>query len=190
LSDHLYLSLWLATPEGELWTAFEQALALFPTSYVNPTCTVRVYALEMVEPPLAEIRLEEADASLAVAAAREFENDDCAYEVECHWDLWQRGGKEWKLLPAPVRIVAYGPAFESPSGEQLQADVGMDYLYLPSDDGERAGIALRSNLKSLLRLANDWESSLAVERRLLWSETGDDLADRIEQSLSGEQSVE
>ena len=87
--------------------------------------------------------------------------------------------------------IAFGPEFPSDLGEHLQIDFGPEYLYLPGDVSAGAAkpnwTALRSNLRSVLRLVADCEETLPISKRTLWSDSGEDLADRIEEALNSEE---
>ncbi len=183
MTDRVYLSLWLrGYSQSTMLQALERALDQFPISIFDRSGALRVYALELVEPAIAEQHFEETQPAEIVAAAQEFENPDCAYEVELHWDLWQRE-ETWSLKPAPIRITCFGPRFPSDLGENLLVDFGFEYLYLPSEEADRNWTAIQSNIRSLLRLVSDWEEALPISKRTLWSDSGEDLATRIEEAL-------
>ncbi len=185
MTDKVYLSVWLRGHSPlTLLQSLGRVLERFPISHADHSATLRVYALELVEPALTEHFFDEASAEEIIAAAREFENPDCAYEVELHWNLWQRE-EEWALTPSPLRILAFGPKFPSDLGEHLLIDFGFEYLYLPSDDRPN-WTALRSNIRSLLRMASEWEEILPIAKRTLWSDSGEDLAERIEETMGDE----
>jgi hypothetical protein len=163
----------------------DRVLRKFPYSHFNPSVTLRVFAMEMVEPPSMERRFDEvADSRDIIDAAREFANADCGYQVEAFWDMWQFDG-DWKLDASPISITLHGPEFASNLGEQLLIDFGLDYLYLPGEGKAKNVTAVRSNIRSLLRLAEEIGGSLPVEKRLLWSDSEDNLAEVLEEALAG-----
>jgi hypothetical protein len=187
MADHLYLSVWLrGFTAHNMLQHLDRALRRFPYSHFNPSATLRVYAIEMMEPPAMERRFHEVASSREVIdAAREFSNADCAYQVEAFWDMWQFDG-DWKLDAAPITLTLHGPEFASDLGEQLVADFGLDCLYLPGEAGVKNLTALRSNIRSLLRFTEELASVLPVEKRLLWSDSEENLADVIEEALAGQ----
>jgi hypothetical protein len=185
MTDRIFLSLWFRKGESGAISALDRILEVFPLSHLTAKGTLRIFAIELVEPALLDREFEDPQVEEIVEAAREFDNPDCAYEVTLQWDLWQRkeANGEWALQPTAVRVTSYGPEFESDAGEQLLLEFGQEYLFLPEDQGKNNFTALRSNVRSLLRLASDVEERLPVERRLLWSDADEDLAERLDQVL-------
>lgn len=162
---------------------FERALRRFPYSRLEPAGLLLVYPIQFAEPPLAEHEIADAaNYQEVLSLAREHVNADCSYQLDCFWDLWQYSN-EWQLRPAAVSLSLFGPLFESPWGEQIQIDLGQDYLYLPSEFVPPNDRALRSNVKSVIHLAEDLGRILPVEKLSLWSDTGDNLAERLQQAL-------
>jgi hypothetical protein len=144
---------------------------------------LRVYAIAHSEPPLLEREfLPDAEPAAILEAAREFMQPDCACEIDTFWDLWQYGG-EWKLLPAPVMLACFGRAFENELGDHLRIEFGPDALFLPMPDIEGGLRMSQSNLKSLLHLVGDLERALHLERRQVWSESGANFAEVLNQAL-------
>jgi hypothetical protein len=117
------------------------------------------------------------DAEEIAEAGREFLHEDSAFQVEANWDLWQ-WDEDWMLKPSPVLIEVYCPEFASPTGEQVKIDLGPEQLYLP-DDVTPGLRQVQSNVRSVLHLARDLEGVLAVEQRLLWSDSGEDFIERL-----------
>jgi hypothetical protein len=184
MPDRLYLSCRLGGFTGaNMLRHFDQALRRFPFSRLKPGVTLTVFAVEMSEPAIFERAFPETpQMGDLVAAAREFRADDCAIEVEAAWDLWQFDG-EWKLAPAPVRFTLYGPRFERDSDEHLRIEFGLENLFLPRPDLPDHLAMVRSNIRSLLHLVREMDANLAVERRRLWSESGENFAGRIQAAL-------
>ena len=165
---------------------FEKLLSLFPFSRLaNRGPVLRIYALERVEPPQMEREFSpSADASVMVAAAREFAHADSSIEVEGAWDLWQFD-REWKLAPATVTLVCQGPAFESDDRDHLRIEFGPDSRFLPIEGVEGSLRMGQSNLRSLLHLVAEIEKSLPFEKRKLWSESGRNFAGVVAETISG-----
>jgi hypothetical protein len=85
MPDRLYLSLWIrGFDEGNLLRHFEQMLGAFPFSRLRPgISSLKIYALEEVEPPLLEQGYTASTSfETAVEAAAEFQNADCAYILD------------------------------------------------------------------------------------------------------------
>lgn len=183
MSDPLFLSLWLRgySPIA-LPVYLRKALAVFPNSKLLPGGALRVFALSFQESPLLEEFIDgEPDADAVVRRAQEFLHEDCAFQVETRWDLYQWNG-EWELKPARAAIEVFGPEFDSPRGEHLRIDFGGQHLYLPQEQSDQLR-PVQSNIRSLLHLAQDLESELAVDRRILWSEEDEDFASRLRSML-------
>jgi len=187
MADRIYLSFWLrGFTAHNMLGSLEAVLAKFPFSRLQPHVTLRVYALELAEPPALERTFGElGDLPELIEAAREFENPDCAYQVSGYWDLWQ-SAPDWALRPSPVVITCFAPLFPSENGEQILVECGTDELYLPATFSKEGLLPVRSNVRSLLHLAADLEKTLRVEKRLLWSESGGSLADRLSAALAGD----
>jgi hypothetical protein len=186
MPDRLYLSCRLAGfTSANMLRHFEKALRRFPFSRLKPGVALTVYAVEASEPAAFErVFPETPEVRDLLAAAADFRADDCAIEVEAAWDLWQWDG-EWALAPARVRFTLYGPRFERESEENLRIDFGPEDLFLPRPGLPTHLVMVRSNVCSLLRLVREIDEHLAVERRRLWSESGENFAERLQAALSG-----
>ena len=189
MADRLYFSCWLTRRNGYAGANlrdFEKLLGVFPFSKLAARGPqIRVYAIEYSEPPQFEREYPpSSDPQDLVAAAREFMQPDCLAEVDTAWDLFQYDG-DWKLAPAAVTLSCFGPQFENELGDQLRIDFGNDSRYLPDprmEGGLRMG---ESNLKSLVHLIHEVERVLPLERRQLWSESGESPAESILKAIAG-----
>lgn len=185
MSDRLYLSLWIRNfEESNMLRHFEKMLGLFPFSKLAARGpALRVYAIEHAEPSLFEREFPHAaEPPEMIEAATEFMHDDCACELDAAWDLWQFDG-DWKLAPAAVTLACFGPAFDNHIADHLRIEFGLDSRFLPNpkvEGGLRMG---QSNLKSLVHLVHEIESRMDLDRRQLWSESGQSPADAIAEAL-------
>jgi hypothetical protein len=185
MADQLYLSYWLRgfTPLNML-RQFEKTLLKFPFSTLAKVEPVlRVYAVSFAETPVLEAAFPNPpDPAVMMAAAREFENDDCCFQVETFWDLWA-WDQDWSLQPARVFLACFAPGFEdSEEGENIRIDFGLEDRFLPSPHA--GGVPMvRANVQSLLRLVHDIDDALPVERRQLRSESGANFAERLQNAL-------
>jgi hypothetical protein len=194
MPDRLYLSAWLrGFTATNMLRHYEKALQLFPFSQLSESPSMlRVFAVAYNEPVLyEEVLAPPVDVAVVMERAREFLNADVCYELETAWDLLrcekQDGvdcsAEDWKLAPAKVLITCFGPDFEHDGDEQLRIDFGLDSAFLPAQ-GQAAGMAMiRSNIQSLLRLVHDVDDRLPVERRSLWSESGENFAQKLQSAL-------
>ncbi|MCP5112446.1 MAG: hypothetical protein GY953_16600 [bacterium] len=184
MADRLFLSYWIrGYTEHNMLRHYERMLRAFPFSRLRPRAELRAYALELAEPPMVAQELGGGDfVEAAIETAGEFLHDDSAYLLETSWDIWQHED-DWKLEPAPVTLSCYGPRFPSEYGEQLAIEFGLDTNFLPAT-GQGDHIApIRHNIRGLLHLVDDLDQCLAVVRRRLWSESGENLGDKLAAAL-------
>lgn len=133
----------------------------------------------------------------AVAEATEQLHDDMAYEFEMRWPLWVPEPSDpslpldtaWKQLPHTVRILGFGPDFDQASFEQnghIRVDFGLDTPWvmddlpdndLPTDDIAQARI--QQNVEMLLAFTLSVEKNCGISSRLLWTESGEPLAEKL-----------
>jgi len=107
----------------------------------------------------------------------------------------------WKRVPMEVTIACLGPEFEaaedfgasqtSAQNPHFRIDFGLDTLFLPEEspdpdeeDWDEAALCYRDNISQLLGFMRRIEKSLPLKRRLLWSASDDDLAERIRQAYA------
>jgi hypothetical protein len=148
----------------------------------------------------------------AVAEATEQLHDDMAYEFEMRWKLWSPEAGEglttptevpdpdidqdddyaaldtlWKLQPATVRILGFGPQFDDASFEQnghIRIDFGLDTPWLAEtlddeDLDEDAAKYIQQNVEKLLAFTLSVEKNCGISSRLLWTESGEPLAQKL-----------
>ncbi len=188
MADQLYLSYWLrGFTEQNMLRHFEKMVARFPFSRLAHAATLRVLAISFSEPPLLERALPlPVNAAEVVQLARERLQADVACQLEAWWDLWQFDS-EWKLGPSPVALFCFGPEFESDEGESLQIDFGLDTWFLPQAEAPGSARMVQSNIRSLLHLVHELDDVLAIERRRLETESGENFAERLQAALQERQ---
>jgi hypothetical protein len=196
--DQLSLSIWLDRNGREnRLRHFSTLLKSFPFSQQEqPQSTVSVHGIDSTEPPLLERPMNgPVDVSEVLPVFDDFTGDDVAYAVESWWDLWQFEG-DWKLAPASVTLSCFGPEFdngterESVRQEDLRIDFGVDSHYLPNLNTPGSAKLIESNIKSLLRLVHELDSTLPVASRKLETESGENFADRLQQVLTASTTVQ
>src|SRR5579864_1694353 len=183
MSDRLYLSCWVqGFSDSNMLRHFGKMLEVFPFSKLDKRGPVlRVYAINYAEPPILERPFDPgAPVADMIAAARDFLQPDCCAEIEAAWDLWQHH-EDWKLGPSGVALSCFGSAFERENDDHLRTDFGLDSKFLPSEEIEGSLRIQQSNLRSLLHLVSEVDKALLVERRLLWSESGANFAEVVEE---------
>jgi hypothetical protein len=145
----------------------------------------------------------------AVAEATEQLHDDMAYEFEMRWKLWSPEPTPsaldldpdtdadpdesttldtlWKLQSATVRILGLGPKFDDASFEQnghIRIDFGLDTPWLAETlaDEELDAAAtkhIQQNVEMLLAFTLSVEKNCGISSRLLWTESGEPLAQKL-----------
>jgi hypothetical protein len=181
MADQLYLSYrLLGYTEGNMVRHFEKMLKAFPFSKLSRSPrTLRINAVSFTEPVLFEdALLPTADLAAILKLVREYQGADCATTLDAYWDLWQYEA-DWKLAPSRVSLVCLGPAFENDAGDHLRIDLGVDAAFLPDPELPNSAFMAQSNIRSLLTLVQSLDSELNVERRRLWTETGENFADKL-----------
>ncbi|MBL8228020.1 MAG: hypothetical protein JNL98_06070 [Bryobacterales bacterium] len=186
MADRLTLSCWLRGYENPaaatlmMLNHWEKLLKLFPYSKLQKGfVTVVVHAVGENEPVLFEHAYPiPFDPGQAVTIAREFQQADCAYQVDCAWDLMQFD-RDWKLGPVKLSLWCYGPGYDNESGDHLRIEFGPEDPFLPARNEPISVRVAQSNLRSLMKLVQDIEKALPVEKRMLWSESGQNFAEKI-----------
>jgi hypothetical protein len=195
MSDALYLSLWypnlrlaglgdkLTAVLGEFAAhggeARVYAATVWPINWSETPVFQRVYG-----------RGERgAEPRQAVEEALEQLHDDYAYEFQIGWSLWELEtppglDPRWAREPHPVRVTGFGPLFDEGSYEQdghIRVDFGSDAPFL-EEDAELDSAAARhveENVRQLVELTGAVEKGSGATARLLWSELGESLAQRL-----------
>ncbi len=126
----------------------------------------------------------------AVAEATEQMHDDMAYEFEMRWMLWlpEVAGtgldSAWRLEPWRVKITGFGPQFDAGSLEQngqIRGDFGLDTPWVLEDESldEDAADRIKHNVEKLLAFTLSVEKHCGISSRLLWTESGEPLAEKL-----------
>jgi hypothetical protein len=195
VTDQLSLSIWLPKSLGNWRTRyFEKLLSLIPFSQrEQPQSTLSIQGVSVTEPPLLERAITgPVDLSEVSEALKDYQGDDVAYRLESWWDLWQYSGEDWQITPTRIAICAFGPAFDNggsleiPQQEDLRIDFGVDTAFLPDPALKGSGRLIESNIKSLLHLVHQAEEALPVEKRVLETESGENFAEKLTQTLGGQ----
>jgi hypothetical protein len=93
----------------------------------------------------------------------------------------------WKLQPSTVRIIGFGPQFDDASFEQnghIRIDFGLDTPWLAETlaDEELDAAAtkhIQQNVEMLLAFTLSVEKNCGISSRLLWTESGEPLAQKL-----------
>jgi len=200
MADTLYLSLWypnlrLADLAAKL-TAVLSAFAkhggearvysgtVWPVSWSESPSFQRVYGHgeRGVEP------------RQAVESALELLHEDYAYEFQIGWSLWELEAAatgldaRWVREPRLIRVTGYGPLFDEGAYEQdghIRIDFGSDAPFLDEDIELDSTTAkhVEENVRQLVELTTAVEKESGATARLLWSELGESLAQRLAERL-------
>ncbi len=180
------------------------ASSVYPISFNEAPTYQRIY--------VNDDRAEDTSGSIienAVAEATEQLHDDMAYEFEMRWKLWSpetvdaqpgdtgvdiypdfesvRLDTLWKLQPATVRILGFGPRFDDATFEQnghVRIDFGLDTPWLAEtledeELDEAATKHIQQNVEMLLAFTLSVEKNCGISSRLLWTESGEPLAQKL-----------
>ncbi len=196
MADRLYLSLWFPnfrlpalapaivsvlkqfSPAGQPLRV--HAAAAYPISWNEAPFYQRIYE---------EDEVKESAPEAAVAEATAILHDDFAYEFELKWDLWVPetvGGLDpiWKQEPAKVHVVGFGPEFDEGAYEQngqVRVDFGLDTSFLLEDMelDEIGAEYVKRNVQKLVDVTNAIQENCGISSRLLWSDSGENLAQKL-----------
>jgi hypothetical protein len=205
MSDTLYLSLWypnlrLEALAGKL-TAVLGAFAahggeprvysatVWPVSWSETPLFQQVYGRRVAPANNPEVPGElGAEPQFAVEQALEPLHEDYAYEFQIGWSLWELEttgpDPRWARQPRLVRVTGYGPLFDDGAYEQdghVRIDFGSDAPFLEEGVELDSGAArhIEENIRQLIALAAAVEKVSGATARLLWSEMGESLAQRL-----------
>ena len=189
MADSLYLSLWFPNFDlPEILPRTVSVLRQLPFSPAKPGVTyVAVHPVSWGEPTILERRFVPGlPPEQAVATVAEFLHEDLAYVFEAYWDLWTppESGERWRQLPSLVRVVAHGPEFEENAAAEaghIQIDFGLDAPFLHEELAlsAEAENCIRSNVQRLVEFTANVESNSGATGRLLWSESEENLAQKL-----------
>jgi hypothetical protein len=210
MSDTLYLSLWypnlrlasLADKLTAVLCTFAQhggeprvySATVWPVSWKESPVFQQVYGRRARPTDNGTVELG-AEPRLAVEEALEILHDDYAYEFQIGWSLWELetgGGLDalWKREPRLVRVTGFGPLFDEATYEadgHIRIDFGSDTPFL-EEDLELDSVAachVEENVRQLVELTAAVEKASGATARLLWSELGESLAQRLAARLRG-----
>jgi hypothetical protein len=195
MADSLYLSLWypdmrldmlgdkLAAVLGSFAAhggeKLVHAATAWPVSWSESPIFQRIYGQgqEGVEP------------KAAIQDALELLHEDFAYEFQIGWTLWELEAgagldPRWVRKSRLVQVTGFGPLFDEETYEQeghIRLDFGPDAPFLEEDlelDSEGAG-HVAENVIQLVALVKAVEKNSGATARLLWSELGENLVQRL-----------
>jgi hypothetical protein len=208
MSDTLYLSLWYPNLRvAAIPDKLTAVLAAFDAHGGEPRVyAATVWPISWTESPIFQKVYgwgeRGAEPKVAVEEALELLHDDYAYEFQIGWSLWEletenagpstslRSAQDdnalgrWVREPRLVRVTGYGPLFDDGAYEQdghIRIDFGPDGPFLEEDVelDSVAGRHVEENVRQLVELTAAVEKVSGATARLLWSELGESLAQRL-----------
>jgi hypothetical protein len=196
MADTLYLSLWY--PNLRLAALPDKLVAVLGAFAVHGG-EARVYATTVWPVSWSESPVFQrvygpgergAEIRATVEEALELLHEDYAYEFQIGWSLWElevgTAGLDdrWVREPRLVRVTGFGPLFDEGAYEQdghIRVDFGSDAPFL-EEDADLDGVGARhveENVRQLVELTAAVEKGSGATARLLWSELGESLAQRL-----------
>jgi len=191
MADSLYLSIWFPTfREGDMMTRTLSVLRQFPFSSVREGITyLSVHPVAWTEPTVLERRFDPGvSPEEAADLATEFVHDDFAFVFEAFWDLWvpnnDEGGESWVQRPSAVKFLIHGVQFDDgiyTDDGHIEADFGLDSSFIHEAQRLSPSVQenLRNNIAKLVAFSNAVERHCAVSGRVLWSESEENLAQKL-----------
>jgi len=196
MSDTLYLSLWY--PNLRLAALAEKLTAVLG-AFATHGGEARVYSATVWPVSWSESPVFQrvyghgergAEIRLAVEDALELLHEDYAYEFQIGWSLWEAEpgvnglDARWSRESRLVRVTGFGPLFDEGSYEQdghIRLDFGSDAAFLDEDVELDATAArhVEENVRQLVELTGAVEKGSGATARVLWSELGESLAQRL-----------
>jgi hypothetical protein len=189
LADPLYLSLWF--PSFDVEDMMPHALSVMRqfefSTQQSGISYVALHPVSWNEPTILEQRFNPGiTPEEAVLVASDLLHEDYAYVFEAAWDLWlfDQQPKQWTLQPSLVRFAVHGEEFDDEAYRQeghIQVEFGLDSLFLQENVQltPEAEQRLRSNVQKLVEFTTKVEKHSGGSARLLWSESEENLAQKL-----------
>ena len=189
MADPLYLSLWFR--DFEVDDMLPHALSVmrqFPFSVQQPGIAhVALHPVSWNEPTILERQFKPGiSPEEAVLIAADLLHEDYAYVFGAAWDLWMISDdrKQWSLQPSPVKFIAHGLEFEAGIYQQeghVELDFGLDSPFLQEEVQltAEAETRVRANVRQLVEFTTKVEKNSGASGRLLWSESEENLAQKL-----------
>jgi hypothetical protein len=199
MADTLYLSLWYPNLRLEaLPDKLTAALGAFAAHGGEPgVYSATVWPINWTETPIFQhvwgrggtTKGQGQQPQLAVEEAMDLLHDDYAYEFQIGWSLWEleianQLDPRWVREPRLVRVIGFGPLFDEGAYEQdghIRIDFGPDSPFLEEEANlDSVGARhIEENVRQLVELTATVEKASGATARLLWSELGESLAQRL-----------
>lgn len=189
MADPLYLSLWY--PDFDVKDMLPRALSVmrqFPFSSQRPGIElVSLHPVSWNEATILEQRFRPGiSPEETVLIASDLMHEDYAYVFGASWDLWVPSDdqKEWTMQSVPVKFIVHGIEFDEGVYQQeghIEVDFGIDSPFLQEEVQLTAETEdrVRANVQKLVDFTTRAEKSSGASGRLLWSESEENLAQKL-----------
>jgi len=192
MADQLHLNLWFPSfSEPEMLPRLLSVMKQFPYSESLPGVGyLAIHPISFNEPEILEENFDfRADPEQAILQAGEFVHSDYAYELEAAWDIWapKKEGEldeTWVTTAQAVKFFAYGADFDEGTYKEdghVQVDFGLDtpFLYEEGEFTPKVAARIKSNVQKLVNFVHAVEKNCGISGRVLWSESGENLAQKL-----------
>jgi hypothetical protein len=196
MADRLYLSIWFPSfHEPEMLPRLLSVLKQFPFSAERSGIGyLAVRSVSWEEPIVFEQTFDDrATPEQSLALASEFLHEENAYELDVLWDLWvptKEGDLDetWVLRPQTVKFIAFGTQFEEGTFQEnghILVDFGLDapFLFEEADYTSVLEQRIKANVQKLVAFTSAVENNCGISGRVLWSESEDNLAQKLIERL-------
>jgi len=196
MADRLYLSVWFPSfQEPEMLPRLLSVLKQFPFTADRPCIGyLGIRSISWDQPIIFQETFDyRADPERALLLAAEFLHEDNAYELDVLWDLWvptKEGDLDetWILKPQTVKFIAFGTEFEEGTFQEnghIQVDFGLDapFLFEEADYTSVLEQRIKANVQKLVAFNSAVEKNCGISGRVLWSESEDNLAQKLIERL-------
>jgi hypothetical protein len=189
MADSLYLSLWFS-PFGtdNMLPRALSVMQQFPFSAQRPGISyLALHPVSWNEPTILERRfVPRVNPEQAVLIASDLLHEDYGYVFEASWDLWTpaEAGGPWLPQPWPVKFLVHGVEFDDGAFQHeghIQVDFGLDTPFLHEELQLTASAEpwVRANVQKLIEFTIKVEKNSGASGRLLWSESEENLAQKL-----------
>jgi hypothetical protein len=189
MADTLNLSLWFPGFDAEVMLPrLVEVLRHFPFSERRKGVQyASVQPVDWSEPTLFEESFAPGvSAEEAAGVLREYGQGDFALSLEAYWDLWvlDDASRQWVLQPEKVTFTAHGLEFDEGSFAEsghILVNFGLDFPFLHEGLELSGNDALRvkANVATLIEFTHRVERECRTTGRVLWSESEENLAQKL-----------
>jgi hypothetical protein len=190
MPDSLYLNIWFPSfNEADMMPRLLCVLKQFPFSTERPGIGyVGVHSVAWDEPLVFQESFDfRAEPEHALKLASQFLHTDSAYVFETMWELWtpdETNYDQWVRKPRPVKFIVHGTEFDDSTFQEnghIQVDFGLDtpFLYEEMDLTPLGEDRVKKNVQKLVNFTQAVEKSCGISGRILWSESEENLAQKL-----------